>query len=173
MTLYPEQYTRQKKGRPAGAFEDRPPEGPSLFPAPTGFLHFFRLAPGCLERRKSLSSSTRRLDLALVRPLFTVAFHDWAMELGPQFTARTLPKVRNSRNLRLSPGEAEAIVRSTGSPVLEKLLRFALETAMRRNEITKMRGGECRSLKKDGDSRRHKKRREGCGLPLAGGCQDP
>ena len=94
-----------------------------------------------IERRKSLSSSTLRLDLALVRPLFTVASQDWAMELGPQFTARTLPKVRNSRNLRFSPEEAEAIVRSTGSPVLDKLLRVALETAMRRNEITKMRGG--------------------------------
>ncbi len=141
MTLYPETYTSQKKGRPAGAFEDRPPEGPSLFPAPTGFLHLFRLAPGCLERRKSLSSSTLRLDLALVRPLFTVAFQDWAMDLGLQFTSRTLPKVKNSRNRPLSPEEAEAIVRSTGSPVLENLLRVALETAMRRSEITKMRGG--------------------------------
>ena len=63
------------------------------------------------------------------------------MELGPQFTARTLPKVRNSRNRRLFPGEAEALVRSTGSSVHENLLRVALETATRRSEITKMRGG--------------------------------
>ena len=63
------------------------------------------------------------------------------MDLGLQFTSRTLPKVKNSRNRPLSPEEAEAIVRSTGSPVLENLLRVALETAMRRSEITKMRGG--------------------------------
>ena len=139
LTLYAEQYTSQKKGArqelsrirhwKAHPFSQRPLD--SFIPSD------WRLY--ALERRKSVSASTVRLELALVRHLFTVASQDWAMELRPQFTSRTLPKVRNSRNRRLSFEEAEAIIRSTGSPVLENLLRFALETAMRRSEITKVR----------------------------------
>ena len=139
LSLYREQYTRFKKGARqefsrirywmAHPFSQRPLS--SFIPSD------WRLY--AIERQRHVSPSTVRLELALIRHLFTVASEDWAMDLRGQFTSRTLPKVRNARDRRLTEGEIEAIVRATGSANLEKLLRFVLETAMRRGEVTAMR----------------------------------
>ena len=139
LSLYAEQYTRFKKGARqelsrirhwmAHPFSQRPLS--SFIPSD------WRLY--AIERQKHVSPATVRLELALIRHLFTVASEDWALDLRKQFTSRTLPKVRNARDRRLSDGEVEALVRFTGSATLEKLLRFVLETAMRRGEITAMR----------------------------------
>ena len=137
--MYAEQYTTHKKGArqelsrirhwKAHPFSQRPLS--SFIPSD------WRLY--AIERQKSVSPTTGRLELALIRHLFTVASQDWALDLRTQFTSRTLPKVKNSRDRRLGKGEIEAIVRATGSAVLGNLLRFALETAMRRSEITSLR----------------------------------
>lgn len=150
LTLYAEQYTSQKKGArqelsrirhwKAHPFSQRPLD--SFIPSD------WRLY--ALERRKSVWAFPVRLELALVRHLFTVASQDWAMEQRLKFTSRTLPKVRNSRNRRLSFGEGVAIVRSTGAPVLENLLLFALKMTMRRSEITKMRSPDVDLSKRPG-----------------------
>ena len=139
LTLYAEQYTSQKKGARQELSRIRHWKAHpfSLRPLASFIPSDWRMY--AIERRKNVSATTVRLELALVRHLFTVASQDWAMELRPQFTSRTLPKVKNARDRRLLPEEAEAIIRATGSPVLEKLLGFALETAMRRSEITSMR----------------------------------
>lgn len=139
LALYAEQYTSQKKGARQELSRIR---HWSSHPFSQRTLSSFipsdwRLY--AIERQKSVSPTTVRLELALIRHLFTVASQDWALDLRTQFTSRTLPKVKNSRDRRLSPEEIEAIVRATGSPVLESLLSFALETAMRRSEITAMR----------------------------------
>ncbi|MGC8530126.1 MAG: site-specific integrase [Leptospirillia bacterium] len=139
LSMYADQYTTQKKGARQELSRIRHWKA---HPFSQRALHSFipsdwRLY--AIERQKTVSPTTVRLELALIRHLFTVASQDWALDLRTQFTSRTLPKVRNSRDRRLSTGEIEAIVRATGSAVLGNLLRFALETAMRRSEIASLR----------------------------------
>jgi integrase len=126
-----------------------------------------------LEGQKRVPTPTVRLELALVRHLSTVASWDLARDLSPHFPCRTLPKVGNSRNHRFSLGEAETVVRSTGSPVLENLLRCALETALRRREITQVRWPDIDLSKRTEALDDTKIKERDAPSPLAGGCQDP
>jgi len=48
------------------------------------------------------------------------------------------PKLPKGRDRRLNPGELDRIVEASCSPLLPEIIRFALETAMRRGEITGM-----------------------------------
>ena len=48
------------------------------------------------------------------------------------------PKLPKGRDRRLLPGELDRIVSTSESPVLSNIVRFALETAMRRSEIAGM-----------------------------------
>lgn len=170
--MYAEQYTTHKKGArqelsrirhwKAHPFSQRPLS--SFIPSD------WRLY--AIERQKSVSPTTVRLELALIRHLFTVASQDWALDLRTQFTSRTLPKVKNSRDRRLGKGEIEAIVRATGSAVLGNLLRFAFgdRHASKRNHILTM--ARCRPVEENGRSLRHEERREESGPPLERSRQD-
>ncbi len=91
------------------------------------------------HRLKTLSPNTVRLDLALLSHLFTIAIKEWGMTglVNPVQQIRK-PKLPKGRDRRLNPGELDRIVKASCSPLLPEIIRFALETAMRRGEITGM-----------------------------------
>ena len=91
------------------------------------------------DRLKTVSPNTVRLDLALLSHLFTIAIKEWGMTglVNPVQQIRK-PKLPKGRDRRLNSGEMERIVEASGSPLLPEIVRFALETAMRRGEIAGM-----------------------------------
>lgn len=88
------------------------------------------------DRMKAgLSSNTIRLDLAVLSHLFEIARFEWGMEtLSNPVKAIRLPPIPEGRDRRLDPGEIERIL-EVSSNNLAQIVRFALETAMRRSEI--------------------------------------
>ncbi|EAY56644.1 MAG: probable phage integrase [Leptospirillum rubarum] len=91
------------------------------------------------ERIKSGSSAnTVRLDLAVISHLFEVARKEWGMEgLTNPVKAIRMPSPSTGRDRRLQPGELEKLLESS-SEELNPVIRFALETAMRRGELAGM-----------------------------------
>lgn len=91
------------------------------------------------ERIKAgLSSNTIRLDLAVLSHLYEIARLEWGMEsLQNPVKAIRLPPVPEGRDRRLEPGELEKIL-SACSDEMSQIVRFAIETAMRRGEILSM-----------------------------------
>ena len=84
-------------------------------------------------------ANTIRLDLALISHLYAVAIKEWGMTglVNPVSQIRK-PKLPQGRDRRLLPGELDRICSASDSPALADLVRFALETAMRRSEIAGM-----------------------------------
>lgn len=84
---------------------------------------------------EEVSGNTIRLDLALLSKLFEVARRDWGMEslVNPTKLVHK-PKVGQGRTRRLEDGEEEKLLENA-SDKLKPIIRFALETAMRRAEI--------------------------------------
>ena len=90
--------------------------------------------------KEGKSPSSIRLELAIISHLFTIAKKEWGMEsLSNPVLAVRLPSPSPARERRLEPGELEAIIANTDSPLLEPIVRFALETGMRRGEIVVMK----------------------------------
>ena len=90
-------------------------------------------------RLKEVAPNTVRLELALLSHLFTIAVKEWGMAglVNPVMQIRK-PKLPRGRDRRLLPGELERIVFSSESPVLSDVVRFAIETGMRRGELSGM-----------------------------------
>ncbi len=85
------------------------------------------------------SPNTIRLELALISHLFTVAVKEWGMgDLVNPVQQIRKPKLPQGRDRRLRPGELDRILSSSDSPALSSLVRFAIETGMRRSEIAGM-----------------------------------
>ena len=91
------------------------------------------------ERIKSGSSAnTVRLDLAVISHLFEVARKEWGMEgLTNPVKSIRMPSPPAGRDRRLGPGELEKLLESS-SEEMNQVIRFALETAMRRGELAGM-----------------------------------
>jgi integrase len=94
------------------------------------------------ERAKSVSEATVRRELTILSHLFEVARKEWGMEglLNPVQSIR-LPSGRGTeRDRRLKPEEKAALLKACDDygGDLPHIVRFALETAMRRGEITGM-----------------------------------
>ena len=91
------------------------------------------------ERLKFASPNMVRLELALLSHLFTIAVKEWGMGglINPVMQIRK-PKLPKGRDRRLLPGELDKILGASESRILGDVLRFAVETAMRRSEIAKM-----------------------------------
>lgn len=84
-------------------------------------------------------ANTIRLDLALLSRLFEVAGSDWGMEsLSNPVKRANKPKMPSGRSRRLEGDEEERLLSVCAFPFRE-VVRFALETAMRREEISSMR----------------------------------
>lgn len=91
-----------------------------------------------IKERESegVSGNTVRIDLAMLSRLFNVAMSDWGMEsLGNPVTKASKPKVPKGRERRLEDGEEERLL-AAANPEMRFIIRLALETAMRREEIS-------------------------------------
>ena len=79
-----------------------------------------------------------RLDFALLSKLFNYARSDWGMEnLQNPVTLAAKPKPAKGRERRLEKGEEEKLLEGA-SPAFRPIILFALETAMRRDEIASL-----------------------------------
>ena len=84
------------------------------------------------------SANTVRLDLAVISHLFEIARKEWGMEgLHNPVKAIRMPSPPAGRDRRLQPGELEKLLESS-SEEMNQVIRFALETAMRRGELAGM-----------------------------------
>ena len=91
------------------------------------------------DRLKTVSPNTVRLELAVISHLYTVAVKEWGMAglVNPVSQIRK-PKLPQGRDRRLLQGELDRILSASDSPVLSDLVRFAVETGMRRGELAGM-----------------------------------
>ena len=84
------------------------------------------------------SANTVRLDLAVISHLFEIARKEWGMEgLTNPVKSIRIPSPPSGRDRRLQTGELEKLLKSS-SEEMNQVIRFALETAMRRGEIAGM-----------------------------------
>ncbi|MHB1494366.1 MAG: site-specific integrase [Acidithiobacillus sp.] len=100
------------------------------------------------DRLKVVSASTVNRELNILSHVFTVATQDWGIHLpggNPVATTRR-PKVDDRRDRRLVGDEetrllewAEKAEQEDGSMPIAHIIRFALETGLRRKELTVMR----------------------------------
>ena len=99
-------------------------------------------------RLKKVSASTVNRELNILSHVFTVAIQDWGVGLpaGNPVAATRRPKVDDRRDRRLVGDEenrllewAEKAEQEDGSMPVAHIIRFALETGMRRGELAAMR----------------------------------
>ena len=92
-----------------------------------------------MTEKGGVGPKTIRLDLALISHLFSTAIKEWGMTglINPVQQIRK-PKLPRGRDRRIRHGELERIIKASESPLLGELIRFALETAMRRSELAGM-----------------------------------
>jgi len=84
---------------------------------------------------EGVAGNTIRLDFALLSKLFNHARADWGMEsLSNPVQLAAKPKIARGRERRLEVGEEERLL-DTAPPAFRSVIRFAIETAMRRGEI--------------------------------------
>lgn len=84
---------------------------------------------------EGVSGNTIRLDFALLSKLFNYARSDWGMEsLRNPVELAAKPKPSKGRDRRLEDGEEEKLLKAA-NPAFQVVILFALETAMRREEI--------------------------------------
>ena len=102
------------------------------------------------RRAQDMAANTIRIELALISHLFVIARTVWGMEslANPVESARAArPKLPRGRDRRLFSGEEERLMaaarafensRTTAGPITS-IIGFALETAVRRGELSAMR----------------------------------
>lgn len=89
---------------------------------------------------KGHAAATIVRRLAVLSRVFNVARHEWGMETIPNPVELVKkPRVRNARSRRVSTEEIDAICAVTESVELAAYVRLAVETAMRRGELCKLR----------------------------------
>ena len=87
---------------------------------------------------QGVSGNTIRLDFALLSKLFNYARSDWGMEnLQNPVKLAAKPKPAKGRERRLEKGEEKELLEAA-SPVFRPIITFALETAMRQEEIANL-----------------------------------
>jgi len=91
------------------------------------------------KRIKTVKPATINRELGIIKHAFDTAINEWGCPLSsnPLSNIKKL-KMNNSRDRRLQEGEIERIynaVTPTQNPLIIPVVRFALETAMRRGEI--------------------------------------
>ena len=87
---------------------------------------------------EGVTGNTIRIDLAMLSRLFNVAISDWGMEsINNPVTRVSKPKLPKGRERRLESDEEERLL-AVCSPEMQYIIRLALETAMRREEISSL-----------------------------------
>jgi integrase len=90
------------------------------------------------ERGRRCAPATVLRELQLISHVFVVARSEWGYPVTNPVAEIRRPRVRNQRDVRISP---EVIVRIAAelNPEMGAIVRFAVETGMRRSEILGMR----------------------------------
>ena len=93
------------------------------------------------ERGKEVGPQSVKHDLSLLSRLFNVAIKEWgiALPMGNPVRQIRMPKLPSGRERRVSSEELEKIATASGSKEFGALVRFAVETGMRRGEIASMK----------------------------------
>jgi len=95
------------------------------------------------ERLRVIQPVTLRRQLAPIQNLFEIARDEWGLPIRENPLAKLrLDKCTTRRERRLRAGEIDTITRFAGSlknPLTLAIIRFGLETGMRRGEILAMR----------------------------------
>ena len=93
------------------------------------------------QRLTEVASATVRKEMALFRHMFRLARQEWALPLASNPVGELKPPANGKpRNRRLSPAEVERVesaIERLRSPLMRALIRFALQTGMRRGELVK------------------------------------
>jgi integrase len=97
----------------------------------------------CAERLKCVKPGTMNRELDILRHAFATARRNWDVPLVHNaFADVTRPKGALPRERRLDPGEQERLLSACGrcrNPYVRFLVQLAIETAMRRGELLKVR----------------------------------
>ena len=90
------------------------------------------------RRLQTVSGDQVRKELGLLGRVYRVAMTDWGIHVphGAPTDRVRLPPAGRGRERRVSDAELDAILAVTGSRELPSLSRVAVETAMRRGELT-------------------------------------
>ncbi len=90
------------------------------------------------REEEGVRANTIRLDLALLSKLFEMAGSDWGMESLPNPVKRVnKPKLPSGRTRRLENDEENRLLAAC-STTFRPVVKFAIETAMRREEIASL-----------------------------------
>ena len=104
---------------------------PALRPAAISTYTRERTAAGCRP-------DTVRLDLAALSAVYQHAITEWGMDIdNPCRRVRRPSLAGTGRDRRLKPGEWERLM-DAAAPGLRPVLQWAVETAMRREEISRL-----------------------------------
>lgn len=88
------------------------------------------------REQEGVNANTIRLYLSLLSRVFEVASIDWGMESLQNPTKKVhKPKLPQGRTRRLENDEEERLIKNA-TKAFQYIIRFALETAMRREEIS-------------------------------------
>jgi integrase len=97
----------------------------------------------CAERLQRVKPGTLNRELDMLRHAFATARRDWDVPLVHNaFADVTRPKGAHPRERRLDPGEQERLLSACvrcRNPYVRFLVQLAIETAMRRGELLKVR----------------------------------
>lgn len=97
------------------------------------------IAKLCNEWLKSLAPASVVRQMTPLAHLFTTARKEWGMSsLVNPFDSVKKPSVSDERTRRVSDDEINRICAASGSPSLPAFVRLAVETAMRRGELSKL-----------------------------------
>ena len=104
------------------------------------------------ERLKMVTGDTVRKELLLLKRFFEYAMNEWQIYLpkGNPLNSITLPKKGKSRDRRLEDGEYDQLLAEADSygGAISKIIDIAIETGMRRGEITKLKWSKYDSEKR-------------------------
>lgn len=94
-------------------------------------------------RLRTVQPCTVKRELGILQHAFDIAVREWSIPLRVNpIKSLTKPTVSNRRDRRLRKGELDRLLKAAGktrNPFLLPVVRFALETAMRRGEILALR----------------------------------
>lgn len=95
------------------------------------------------ERLKTIKAKSLKRQLSPLSNMFEVARIDWKLPLQQNPLSELSLKAKdNKRDRRLRPGEMDKLLAAGGktrNPFILPIIRFALETGMRRGEILELR----------------------------------
>lgn len=94
------------------------------------------------ERLKTVKATTISHEMTLFSHVYRIARLEWGIPAKNPLEGLRRPKADRPRDRRLQPGEREALITAAQkcrNKIVPPMVRFALETAMRRGEILGIR----------------------------------